>query len=218
MEWTNQHDVLFSTGVIAFELLTHKPDSKEAGQCYDQIAEILNAVKYVYFKVDQGAWRARTKKLLKMLVCKRKRDEKTSRVEVEHSQLNDLLLDIYDQHKQIENETSEASEKVKVAKEQDKLAAEEICACAVEWISETCKRNLDKVDHGDQPQKISSNNKGRSSGGGNIAYLREKNWKILCFTSRGDKYSKTGVRYCKIIRRGLAQTNSTIDWKLTTTD
>ena len=55
MEWTNQHDILFSTGVIAFELLTHKPDSKEAGQCYDQIAEILNAVKYVYFKVDQGA-------------------------------------------------------------------------------------------------------------------------------------------------------------------
>ena len=67
-----------------------------------------------------------------MLVCKRNRDEKTSRVEVEHSQLNDLLLDIYDQHKQIENETSEASEKVKVAKDQDKLAAEEICACAVE--------------------------------------------------------------------------------------
>ena len=38
-------------------------------------------------------------------------------MEVEHSELDDLMLDIYDQHKQIENETSEASEKVKVAKD-----------------------------------------------------------------------------------------------------
>ena len=55
MEWTNQHDVLFSRGVIAFDLLTHKPGSKEPGQCYYLIAESLNAVKYVYFNVDQGA-------------------------------------------------------------------------------------------------------------------------------------------------------------------
>ena len=179
MEWTNQHDVLFSRGVIAFDLLTHKPVSKEPGQCYYLIAESLNAVKYVYFNVDQGAWRGRTKELLKLLASKRNREEKTSGVEVEHSELNDLLLDIYDQYKQIVNEISEASEKVKVAKDQDKLAAEEICACAVERISETCKRNLDKVDHGDQSQKISSNNKGRSSGGGNIAYLWEKTEKYF---------------------------------------
>ena len=95
-------------------------------------------------------------------------------MEAEHSELDDLMLDIYDQHKQIENETSEASEKVKVAKDQDKLAAEEICACAIERLSETRKRNLDKVDHGDQSQKISSNNKRRSSGGDTVAYLREK--------------------------------------------
>ena len=74
-------------------------------------------------------------------------------------------LDIHDQHKQIENVTSEDSEKVKIAKEQDKLTAEEIRACAVKWLSEKRKRNLDKVDHGDQSQTISSNNKRRSSGG-----------------------------------------------------
>ena len=84
------------------------------------------------------------------------------------------MLDIYDQHRQIENKTSEASEKVKIAKDQDKLAAEEIRACAVERLSETPKRNLDKEDHGDQSQKMSSNNKRRSPGGDTIAYLREK--------------------------------------------
>ena len=75
------------------------------------------------------------------------------------------MLDTYDQHKQLENETSEASEKVTVANDQVKPAAEVIRACAVEQLSEAIKRNLDKVDHGDQSQKISSNSKKRSSGG-----------------------------------------------------
>ena len=64
---------------------------------------------------------------------------------------------------------------MKVPKDQDKLAAEEIRAGAVKRQSDTCKRNLDKVDHGDQSQKISNNDKSRSSGGDTIAYVREKN-------------------------------------------
>ena len=174
MEWTDQHDVLFCREVIPFELFTQKPGSKERGQCSDRIAERPNAVKDVYFKVDQRALRNRVKKLLKLYVSKKNREEKASGVEVEHSELDDVMLDIYDQHKQIENETSEASEKVKVAKDQDKLAAEEIRACAVERLSETRKRNLDIAHHEDQSQKNYNNNKRRSSGGNTIAYLREK--------------------------------------------
>ena len=128
-------------------------------------------------------------------------------MEVEQSEVSDFMLDIYDQHKQIENETSEASEKVKVAKDQDKLATEEIRACAVEQLSEMRKRNLDIVDHEHHSKKI-SNNKRRSSGGDTVAYLGEKTEKD--FISRGDKYSNTGVRYSKIIR-GLRETNSQVD-------
>ena len=156
MEWTDQLDVPFCREVIAFELFTHKPGSKERGKCYDRIAESFNAVKDVYFKLDQRALRDRIKKLLKLHVRKRNREEKASGMEVEHSELDDLMLDIYDQHKQIENEISEASQKVKFAKDQDKLAAGEICACTVERLSETRKRNLDKLDRGNQSQKISS--------------------------------------------------------------
>ena len=36
--------------------------------------------------------------------------------------------------------------------------------------------------------------------------------------SRGDKSLKSGARYCKIKRKGLTETNSTLDWKLTPTD
>ena len=181
MEWTNQNDVLFCREVITFEFFTHKPHSKERGQCYDRIAESLSAINDVYVKVDQRTSRDRVKKLFKFHISKRNREEKGLRVEVEHSELDDLMLGIYDQHKQIESETSKASEKVKIAKDQGKLAAGEICACAAERLSETRKRNLDKVDHGDQSQKISSNKK-RSSGGDSIAYLREKTEKdfALC--------------------------------------
>ena len=68
---------------------------------------------------------------------------------------------------------------MKIANDQGKLAAEESRVCAGEQLSETCKRNLEKVDHGDQPQKISSDNKKRSSGGDTIAYLREETKKDL---------------------------------------
>ena len=128
----------------------------------------------VYFKVNKRALRDRIKKFPKFHASIRNPEEKASGVELEHSELDDLMLDIYDQHKQIENETSEASEKVKIAKDHDKLAAEEIYAFAVERLSETRKRNLDKVNHGDQLQKISSNNKRRSFGGDTIACLFER--------------------------------------------
>ena len=116
-----QHEVLFWREVIAFELFTHKPGSKEHGECYDRITESLNTVKDVYFKKDQRALRDRIKKHLKFHVSKRNREEKASRFEAEHSELDDLKLDIYNQNKQTEKETSEASEKVKIVKDQDKL-------------------------------------------------------------------------------------------------
>ena len=97
-------------------MFTNKPGPKERGQCYDRIAESLNAVKDVYFIVDQRALSDRIKKVLKFHVSKRNREEKASAMEVGHSELDDRILDTYDQHQQIENETSEVSEKVKVAK------------------------------------------------------------------------------------------------------
>ena len=140
--------------------------AKEFFACYDRIAESLSAVKVVYFKIDQRTLRNRIKKPLKSHDSKRNPKEKASGVEVEHSEVDDLMLDIYDQHKQIENETSEISEKVKIAKGEHKLAAEKARDCAVERLTETHKRNF-------QSPKI-SNNRRSSSGGDTIAYLKEK--------------------------------------------
>lgn len=69
---------------------------------------------------------------------------------------------------------------MKITKDHDKLAAEEIRACEVERLGETRKKNLDKVDHADlkkmryKIQKSSNNNKRTSSGGDTTVYLRKK--------------------------------------------
>ena len=102
MEWTDQ---LFCRDIIVSELFTHKPGSKKRGHCYDRIAENLIAVKDVSFKVDQRALRDKIKKLLKFHISKRNQEEKPLGMEDKHSELDYLMVDIYDQHKQIENKT-----------------------------------------------------------------------------------------------------------------
>ena len=170
MEWTNVHDVMFCREVIAFEPFSHKPGSKERGQCLDRIAESLNAISEPYFKVDQRSLRDRIKKLIKSFVTKRNNEEKASGIEVEHSELDDLLLDIYDKHKAIESEALAASEKVRLSKDKDKEAAEEVRAMAAERLSETRKRSGESSNSENDGSKC----KQRSSGGDTIAYLREK--------------------------------------------
>ena len=109
MEWTDQHNVKLCREFIAFELFTLKPGSKEHGKCDDGIAESLNGVKDVYCKVDQRALREGIKKLLKFHAIKSNREEKASGVKVEHSELNDLVLDVYGQHRLKESENCQHS-------------------------------------------------------------------------------------------------------------
>ena len=71
MEWTSQHDTMFCREVIAFEIFSNKPGSKERGHCLDRIAESLIAIIDPFFKVDQRALRDTIKKLLKSHVEKK---------------------------------------------------------------------------------------------------------------------------------------------------
>ena len=83
----------FSAEVMAFELYEYKPGSKERGPCIDRIAESLNSIEEPWFKVDQRSLKDRIKKLLKY-VEKRNKEMRASEVEEEHTELDDLLLDI----------------------------------------------------------------------------------------------------------------------------
>ena len=102
--------MLFYREVIAFDLYQYKPRPKERGQCFDRIAESLSSIEDSWFKVDQRSLKDRRKKLLKLYVEKINKEMRASGVEIEHTELDDLLLDIHEQQQQAEAEAVETSE------------------------------------------------------------------------------------------------------------
>ena len=55
MVWTEDYEVLFCREVRLRDFYQYKDGSRECGQCLDRIAESLNAVPKLWFKVDQRA-------------------------------------------------------------------------------------------------------------------------------------------------------------------
>ena len=93
-----EHDVLFCRELIAFHLYQYKSGSQERVQYLDRISENLNSIANPYLKVDQRALRDRIEKLLKH-VQKRNKEEKASGIDVEPTEIDDLLLDIFERQK-----------------------------------------------------------------------------------------------------------------------
>ena len=115
------------------------------GQCFDKIAEILSSAEEPYFKVDQRSLRDRIKKLLKLYVEKRKKEMRASGIELEHRELDDLLLDIHERQQQIE--AAEASEAINKKLDRERQEAEETRRLSMERLSETQKRrNFTKAE------------------------------------------------------------------------
>ena len=71
MVWTDEHEVFFCREIIVQDLFQHKDGSRERGQCLDKIADCLNAVTTVWFKVDQRSLRDKINKLIKEYVSKK---------------------------------------------------------------------------------------------------------------------------------------------------
>ena len=93
---------------------------------------------------------------------------RASGVEVQHTELDDLLLDIHERQQQPEVEAAEASKaNKKLGKERQE--AEETRRLSMECLSKTQKRRSNSDDVTSLKQK-----KSRSSGTDTIAHLREK--------------------------------------------
>ena len=125
MEWTPEQDILFCRKFMAFDLYHYKPGSTERGQCLDRIAESLNSIGEPWFKVDEGSLRDRIKKLPKLYVEKRNKEMRVSGVEVEYTELDDLLFDIHKQQQQAEIEAAEVSEANNKKLDKERQEAEE---------------------------------------------------------------------------------------------
>ena len=173
MIWFKEHKLMLCREIVLHDMYQHKDGSQERGQCLDRIAESLNSVTTIWFKVDQRALRDKIKKLLQLYVTKRYKEECSSEISPEHTELDDLLQ-IYEQKKVSEtNYHQQPSEKLKQINK-EKEAAEDMQTKSVDRLSKTHKREAQ-----DSASSCSLHNEKRcrSSGGDIIAYLWEKSEK-----------------------------------------
>ena len=145
MEWTDERDVLFCREVLVFDLFMHKPGSRERGLCLDRIAENLNSIETVWFKVNQRSLRDRLIKLLKIFKSKRSQEEKASGIAPDHTELDDFLQDILERQQQAEIIATEKSDEQLKKTDKERVAAEKMRKSSMERLSEKKKDNRRKV-------------------------------------------------------------------------
>ena len=137
MFWTPDHEIIFLREVILYDLYQHKEGPRERGLCLDRIAESLNQIETLWFKVDQRALRDKLKKLLQFFVTKRNQEEKQSGINPEHSELDDLLQDIYERKRDAELIEAVNNDEKNKKVEEEKKESENIRKMSVERLSES---------------------------------------------------------------------------------
>ena len=101
MIWSKEHKLTLCREIVLHDMYQHKDDSRERGQCLDRIAESLNFVTVIWFKIDQRALRDKIK-LLQLYVTNRNKGECSSGISPEHTELDDLLQENYERKKESE--------------------------------------------------------------------------------------------------------------------
>ena len=101
MEWTETHDILLCREVLLEEPFKSKKGSNEREKKkWTEIAEALNKLEEVKFKVTQRVVRERMERLQKKHLEKTKEEESASGIVVdEASELEDFIDEIIDQEK-----------------------------------------------------------------------------------------------------------------------
>ena len=170
MIWNEDKDELLCREIFAVNVFSGTKRSTVArGAKWEQVAENLNKVKDVYFKVDKRAVRDRYNSISKDLRRKLKDEEKASGIESDMTDVEKALEDL------IEREDAAEAEQgtVDTQKKQDKKNAAGMRNRAMESLGQMQKR---KEQEGGESEgrKV----KKRSSGNDTVAYLREKNERL----------------------------------------
>ena len=160
--------IMFLREVVLHELYQYKDGSRERGLCLDRIAENLNDVETLWFRVDQRSLRDKLKKLLQIFITRKNHEQKQSGISPEHTEWDDLLQEIYERkiESDLHGANSESGDKAK--KEEEKAACENMRRTSMECLSETKKRQAEETSEEEITPK-----RNRSS----ISYFREKSEK-----------------------------------------
>ena len=166
--WNNDHDIAMYREVLVEEPYRFKIRSTERGQAWESIAENLNAVPSLKFRVTARSVRDRYNLLTKRMQAKLKMEEKSTGIDVETSELDVLLEEILEKDNAAkEKMESDDGNKRKIA-ENDKIAAEDMRKQALERMGQTAKRKKG----GDESE--ATKKKSRRSTADAVEYLKER--------------------------------------------
>ena len=166
MTWSTVHDEMLCREILVVDPLTGtKKGTVARGTRWEEVAENLNKIQQIYFKVDKRAVRDRYNLLSKELRNKLKREEKESGIETDMTEVEMALEELIEKEDAAETEQKVVENQKKVKDSQDRENAESVRKKAMERLGQTQKR---KADEGENEGK---KKKKRSSG-------REKNEQV----------------------------------------
>ena len=170
MAWSTVHDEMLCREILVIDPFTGtKKGTVVRGTKWEEVAENLNKIQQVYFKVDKRAVRDRYNLLSKELRNKLKREEKESGIETNMTEVEMALEELIEKEDAAESEQRVVENQKKVKDSQDRENAESVRKKALERLGQTQKR---KADEGESE---GTKKKKRSSGSDTLNFLREKN-------------------------------------------
>ncbi|XP_067020485.1 mRNA export factor GLE1-like [Acropora muricata] len=172
MVWSTVHDEMLCREILVVDPFTGtKKGTVARGTKWEEVAENLNKIEQVYFKVDKRAVRDRYN-LLSRELRKLKREEKESGIETDMTEVEMALEELIEKEDAAETEQRVVENQKKVKDSQDRENAESVRKNAMERLGQTQKR---KADEGESEGK---KKKKRSSGSDTLNFLREKNEQV----------------------------------------
>jgi len=169
MEWTDKHDIQLAREVLVSEPYHFRPRTVERGNIWQEIANRLNESTLLRFKVTKRSTREHFTLLLEKYKLKRKNEAKLSGVDVQDSELDIAMEEIWEKWQEAESQDAACNVTNKKKMEADRASAEEVRKKACEKLGESTKRKkLDEEGTEIIPKKS------RRYGSDTIEFLREK--------------------------------------------
>ena len=186
MVWSTAHDEMLCREIRVIDPFTRTRNSTMArGTKWEEVAENLNQIKQIYFKVDKRAVRDRYNLLSKELRKKLKREKEESGVETDMTEVEMALEELIEKE---DTEQRVVDNQKKATDSQDRENAENIQKKAMERLGQTQNRKADENESKGKRRKK------RSSGSDTLSFLGEKNEQAQEMQKRGVGVEETAGR------------------------
>ena len=171
MVWTSIHDDMLCREILVTNPFTGtKKGTVARGTKWEQVAENLNKIELVHFKVDKRSVRDRYNHLAKILRKKLSDEKKESGIDPEMTDIEHALEELIEIEDAAETDQAVVNKQKNRKINQDRENAEDIRKTAMEKLSQTKKRKAEDSEE----RKW----KRRSTGSETLNFLREKNERV----------------------------------------